>query len=250
MKTVIHIFLAIALLGVTSLSAQPMGGAPGGPNFSGAMDKLFGDNQTFSATMETTMIGQSGKTVTMPGNFSFDSGKSRFEVDMTRVSGGEISPGMTAHLKQMGMDKVIMISRPDKKLSYMVYPGLQSYAEVPVRNTETNANLNDFKVALTELGKETVAGHPCVKNKAVVTDKNGDKHESLVWNATDLKNFPVKIQATENGNDVTTTFTDVKFSTPDASLFDPPSGYQKYNDMMEMMRDQMMKRMGGGMPPH
>jgi len=40
-------------------------------------------------------------------------------------------------------------------------------------------------------------GRPsCVKNKVIVTDDKGDKHESTVWNATDLKNFPVKIETT------------------------------------------------------
>ena len=37
-----------------------------------------------------------------------------------------------------------------------------------------------FKLEATELGKETVAGHPCVKNKVIVTDDKGDKHESTV----------------------------------------------------------------------
>jgi hypothetical protein len=44
----------------------------------------------------------------------------------------------------------------------------------------------------------------------------------------------------------------VKFAKPDASLFEPPSDYTKYTDQMEMMRQEMMKRMPqggmGGMP--
>ena len=34
------------------------------------------------------------------------------------------------------------------------------------------------------MGMKTLDGHPCVKNKVVVTDKEGIKHEWMVWNAT------------------------------------------------------------------
>ena len=56
----------------------------------------------------------------------------------------------------------------------------------------------------TELGKDTVDGHPCVKNKVIVTDNEGSKHESTVWNATDLKNFPVKIETDRTGRQTMT----------------------------------------------
>ena len=64
-------------------------------------------------------------------------------------------------------------------------------------NADSAPTNGDYKVETTEIGKETLDGHPCVKNKYVVTDNEGVKHESTVWNATDLKNFPVKIQTTE-----------------------------------------------------
>ena len=72
-------------------------------------------------------------------------------------------------------------------------------------DTDTAAP-GDFKVEMTEIGKETVDGHPCVKNKVVVTDKENKKHESTVWNATDLKNFPIKIQTQEQGGNATMLF--------------------------------------------
>jgi hypothetical protein len=47
-------------------------------------------------------------------------------------------------------------------------------------------------------------------------------------------------------------FKDVKLAKPDASLFDPPAGYKHYDNLQQMMQQEMMKRMGGGMgmPPH
>jgi hypothetical protein len=221
------------------------------PHFGGANDKLFGDNQTFTATMELQMKNSNGETITMPGTFAFDSGKSRFEADMTKMAGSRMPEGGAEQMKQMGMDTIVMIGRPDKKTSYLIYPSFQSYIENPLQDSQSAKSTNDFKIETTELGKESVDGHSCVKNKVIVTEKDGTKHESTVWNATDLKKFPVKIQTVEAGNDVTMLFKDVKTAKPDATSFNPPSDYQKYDDQMELMRDQVMKRMGGGMgmPP-
>ena len=74
----------------------------------------------------------------------------------------------------------------------------------------------DFKVETTELGKETVDGHPCVKNKVVVTDKESKQHESTVWNATDLKNFPVKIETGRERRHFDHAFKNISLTKPDA----------------------------------
>jgi hypothetical protein len=215
------------------------------------MDKLFGENQSFSATLEMQMATAQGGTTTMPGKLTFDSGKSRFEMDMTQAKSGQMPPEAAAQMKAMGMDRMVMIGRPDKKITYIVFPGMQSYVENALTDAEMTTAPADFKVETTELGKETVDGHPCVKSKVIVTDKDGAPHESTVWNATDPKNFPIKIQTTDQGHEMTMLFKDVTISTPAASLFDPPSGYMKYDSMQAMMQTVIMKQMGGGgaLPP-
>jgi len=245
--------LRALLPGILSLNlaafAQP--GPPRGPNFNGAMDKLFGENQSFAATLEMQTTDTRGGTMIMPGKIMFDSGKSRFEMDMTQTKGGQMSPDAGAQMKAMGMDRMVMIGRPDKKVAYTIYPGMQSYVENVLADSETTAAPSDFKVETTELGKDTVDGHPCVKNKVIVTGKDGTPHESTVWNATDLKNFPVKIQTAEQGREMTMLYKDITTSKPDASVFEPPSDYTKYDSMQTMMQAIMMKRMGGGggLPP-
>jgi hypothetical protein len=148
----------------------------------------------------------------------------------------------------MGMDRIVMIARPDKKAGYQIYPGMQAYVETPLPQQETSTTPEDFKLETTELGKETVDGHACIKNTAVVTDKDGTKHESTVWNATDLKKFPVKIEHTENGTKVTMVFHEVNLAKPAADLFDPPAGATKYETMQTLMQQVIMKRMGGAPP--
>ena len=236
--------LGFGLLPVSAQLGQRGGGSPG-PNFDNALAKLFGANQTFSAVMEFQTSGPKGDNMTLPGKFSFDAGKSRFEMNMSEAQGTSMPPSAAAQMKAMGMDSMVTISRADKNLAYLVYPGLSSYAEMTLPSSAAHADAADFKIETSELGKETVDGHNCVKNKVTVTDKDGGKHESTVWNATDLKDFPVKIVTNESGHPATMLFKNVSFDKPAASLFEPPSGFTKYTDVQTMMQTEVMKKMGG-----
>jgi hypothetical protein len=247
-----HIFiltLAIFVVGLSPVYSQfgPMGG---GSQFSGGMDKLFGDNKNFSATLEVQTKDQAGATMTIPGKLTFDAGNSRFEMNMSEMKGGSIPAAAMTQMKTMGLDRMVTISQSDKKSVFLIYPNVQSYVEM-TSDPAAAATNNDTTIETTKLGEETVAGHPCVKNKAVVTDKQGAKQEFTVWNATDLKNFPVQIQMIVQGNPVTMSYSNLNFSKPDASLFAPPTGFTRYDNMQTMMQTVMMKKMGGGMarPP-
>jgi hypothetical protein len=243
---------------LTTAHAQPgprggLGGLPPGPRFGGDLAKIFGDNSAFSADLECHMLrgGTPADAMTMPGKMAYLTGQSRFEMDMTLVKSKQLSPQAAAQMKQMGLDKLIVIGRPDRKVSYMVYPGLAAYVENPIAEAQALQAEADYKLEATELGKDTVDGHPCVKNKVLLTGKDGKAHESTVWNATDLKKFPVKIETIQDANTVTMLFTNVKLAKPDATQFDPPADFKKYESMMGMMQQEMMKRLGGGagLPP-
>jgi hypothetical protein len=250
MKTANLVILSICL-SIGSLQAQPdrPGGPPPGPGLSGSTAKLFGDNSTFSANLEIqTTTGGSAENMTMPGRIFFDNGKSRFEMNTAELKGGNMSPQAAAQMKSIGMDKMVMISRPDKKVGYQVYPSMEAYVENALPEGESSGTGEDFKIEVTEVGKETVESHPCIKNKTIVTDKEGTKHESLVWNATDLKKFPIKIEHMEDSTRVTMLFREVSLSKPAADLFDPPAGAAKYDSLQAMMQQVMMKKFGGGAP--
>jgi hypothetical protein len=252
MKMICCASLAL-LAGVLSVPGQlgraggmGMGGPPPGPGLSGSTAVLFGENDSFSATLEMQNGGgDDADTMTMPGKIFFDQGKSRFEMDTSQLKGSKMPPSAAAQMKSIGMDKMIMISRPDKKVGYMVYPGMQAFMENPLPEREAAAPASDYKMEVTEIGKEIVDGHPCIKNQAVVTDKDGTRHQALVWNATDLKKFPVKIEQQEGNTKVTMSFRDISFSKPAADLFEPPSNATKYDSMQSMMQQVIMKRMGG-----
>jgi len=247
--------LTTALLGFGILTVQAQPGGPGhstgGPGFDAAFSKMFGDNQAFTAALEVqTTDSSAGRSITMPGKLSFDAGKSRFEMNMSDIKGGGMPANVAAQMKAMGMDVMVTITRLDKKMTYIVYPGMQSYVENPAAKSD-ETNPDDIKVEITEISKETTGGHDCVKNKVVMTGKDGIKHESTVWNATDLKKFPVRIESNEQGQKVVMLFKDVSFKKPEASTFEAPADFAKYPSIQGMMQAVMMKKMGGAMgrPP-
>ncbi|HEY3761882.1 MAG TPA: hypothetical protein VGN23_09055 [Verrucomicrobiae bacterium] len=244
MKKHLSLLVAAALAaGTLSLCAQ-FGGGPPTPQMSGGMEKLFGNNQSFSADAQIQMNGRSGP-VTMSAKMYFDKGTSRTEMDMSQMKGASIPPQAMAQMQSMGLDKMVNINQMNSHVMDMIYPDAQAYTEMTV--SAPPAGATNASVTLTPLGNETMAGHPCVKNKALVSDGQGTTNEFTVWNATDLKNFPVQIVMNNADSPMTFTFQNVSLTKPDASLFTPPSSFTKYDSMQEMMQAVVMKKMGGGL---
>jgi len=250
MKRQIQVLIALLLVSsALPLQAQFGGGGPTGPQLNPALVKLFGDHKAFSAELEFQVTeGGQGEAMSLPGKIAFQDGNSRFEMDLSNAKGGRIPPNAAAQMKQMGMDKLVSMSLPKKNVSYLIYPALESYVELPVENPGAAKTDAEFEKEVTEIGKEKIGAQECIKNKVVVTDKDGTTRESTVWNSVDLKKFPVKIETTEEGNLVVLLFKDVNFSKPDASNFVPPPAFTKYDNMMDMVQQVMMKRMGGVKP--
>jgi hypothetical protein len=236
----------LALVG----SVQAQMSRIGSSGFSSATAKLFGENNAFSADLEIQMNTPGQPSTIFPGKIAFNAGKSRTEINLSEAKGAQMGPQFAAHMKSMGMDKTVTISLPEKKVAYVIYPTLSAYAETPLQEADGAKPDSAFKMESTELAKETLDGHPCVKNKVVVTDDKKMTHESIVWNATDLKKFPIKIETTEQGRTTDMVFKNVKIGKPDAALFEAPTDYKKYDSQQALMAEEMKKRMGNmTMPP-
>ena len=239
LKTALHTAIAGVMLGGVTVCAQVGGGAPGG--MSAALFKLFGTNQAFSAKVEIQVMDSSQQELAnVPMGFLALDKKIRMEMDLMKMRNKQMPPGMADSLKQLGMAQLVNIMRPDKKLMYTMYPDLKAVFSQPLPDRET-----DPKIETTELGKETVDGHPCVKNKNVLTDSQGKKTEATTWN--DLKGFPLQIQATEDDNTSIFRFKQVQLDKPDEKLFEPPADYTAYAGQAEF-RDAMTKKMSQGAP--
>jgi hypothetical protein len=235
----------VLLLGSALHAQSPV---PGGSSaaMNAVLTKLFGGNNTFAAKSDVRVMDKDRKeTMSVTMNVVSLDGKIRSEVDMTQVKSAELPPELTANLKQMGMDRVVSVMRPDKKTIYLIYPSLQAYVNMPFAKEEAEAFEKDVKMEKTQLGKETIDGHACTKYKVLVIDDKGEKQEMTVWNATDMKDFPVQIEVQEKDNTILMRYREVQFIKPDAKQFDPPTSYKQYADNQQLMQKAMEKVLGG-----
>jgi len=244
-KSFLGSMLVTALM-TSSGFAQGMFGRSVIPNEQ--LAKLFGKNTAFSADATIAVKEESGKVRQgMQMSFAMLDGKVRTEIDMTKMA-GTLPPEAMAHMKQMGMGRTVTIFLPTKNVMYMIYPGMKSYCEItPPNSTAPAADGKELKLEKTTLGQETIDGHDCTKVKVTGTEENGRTFEWLMWQAADLKEFPVKIEMTaEKGTMVTILYHNINQNKPDATLFVPPSDFTRYGSMQEMMMGAMGA--GRGMP--
>jgi hypothetical protein len=216
--------VAVLLAGGTGLAQVP-GGSPG-TGVSAAFMKLFSAYPAWTAKVEVQVLDAAQReTVRMPVEWAVLDGKARLEVDMEQMKSKDIPAGTIAGWKQAGMSRVVSVFRPDKKTTYVLYPGVQTYMNLPLPPAEAEALEKGLKVEKTALGKETVDGHPCLKTRVVVKGDKGPLLEATVWNATDLKDFPVQVEMKEKKSAVRMRFSQVRFVKPEAGQFDVPAKY-------------------------
>ena len=209
-----------------------------------AMLKMFGKNTNFTAKADVRMLDNTkAETMSMGFTIALLDGKMRAEMDLTQIKNAMMTPQMLAQLKQMGADRTIYIVRPDLKANYVIYPSLKAYAQVPMSEEEKKAFGKEPRMQQTQLGKETIDGHPCVKNKVVVTGENGQTQEATVWNATDLKDFAIQIEMKEANSTVLMKFKDVQFGKALAREFEPPAGYTKHGGIEQIQQVMIQKMM-------
>jgi hypothetical protein len=237
---------ALLLTGFNSSAQMPGMGAPAGMGT--ALAKLFGDVTAFTAKAEMQVLDSGQKEVmSAPMDFALLDGKIRFAMDVAQVKSSSMPPGAAEQVKALGMARIVSVIRPDKKLAYVIYPDMKSVLTVPTPKEEADAAAKPPKITKTPLGKETLDGHACTKNKVVISDDKGKSVEATTWNAADLKDFPIQIQTEEKANTSLIHFKQIEFNKPDAKQFDAPADYTVYNDQNDLMA-AVMKKMQAATP--
>jgi hypothetical protein len=234
-------FCGLALV-LTITNAPAQIGGPGAPaGMTATIIKLFGENRAFTAKAEVELLDGSQKQLAiMPMDFSLSDKNIRVEMDLAQAKNREMPPGALESLKKMGMARVVSIINPSKKLAYVLYPDQKVLLSFGLPNEQTNAPTNS-NLEKKALGNETVDGHACVKNKVTLTDDAGRPVDVILWNATDLKDFPVQIQTKEGENTSMMRFRQVQLTKPDAGLFEPPADYTRFESQQEMMQAILKK---------
>jgi len=224
---------ALALLVCTCLPpaapearAQLSGGAPGG--VSASLAKLFGNVSAFTANADARVLdAKNQETMRMRMKFADLDGKLRVELDLTQVHSKEMTPQQLEVMERANLRYIVSIVRPDKNCSYILYPGVRNYSIVPIPKSETAALSKDLEIQKSPLGRETLDGHTCAKQRVVLKHGDAVVLDAVTWNAEDLKGFPIQIQTKSDGKTSLLRFENIQFSRPEANLFEIPTGYQE-----------------------
>ncbi|HVM47295.1 MAG TPA: hypothetical protein VMU04_04670 [Candidatus Acidoferrum sp.] len=225
MKIRLACALALGFLLPCAVNAQiPTAGSPTGLN--AAFVKLFGNVSAFSARLDTQVLDSSDKEwVRMPMQFAALDNKVRMDINLEQTVSRDLPASMISGLKNAGMERIVSIFRPDKQITYVLYPGSKRYMTMAVAKGETEAMQKGLKVEKTAVGKEKIDGHACVKNKVVIKNDQGPVLEAVTWNAADLQDLPVQIETKEKDKRVIMRFSQVQFAKPDAKQFEVPADY-------------------------
>src|SRR5580693_2136951 len=130
----------LLLAGIEPVFAQMPGLSGGAGSMNGAMIALFGSNTAFSARAEFIVLNRDQKEMeNMPLNYAFSNGKMRMDIDLGQFRSTEVPAQFLSTLRQFGMDQTTVIARPDRKLTWSVYPRAKSYAEIPMSKDEISA---------------------------------------------------------------------------------------------------------------
>jgi hypothetical protein len=242
-------FAGLMLSGFAAYAQMPGGAGPAG--MSAALTKLFGTTTAFAAKGEMQVTDAAHNEVAFwPMDFAILDRRIRVKIDLAETRNKDMPPGTGATLKKIGMSEVVSIIRPDKKVLYVIYPDQRVMLAMPLPKEDYEGSDKAPQVSKTPLGKEIIDGHPCVKNRVLISDSAGQTAEAITWDATDLKNLPIQIETQEKdptspqGNTTSLVrFKQIQFARPDAALFEPPSGYTQYNNAEDLKLGVMKKMM-------
>lgn len=162
-----------------------------------------------------------------------------FSADMVMTSGGQTMQSkvyVSEGKMRMEMGPNIVISRPDKNVSWMLMPEQQTYMENPIDRrvrAQTSREVQG-EIERVKEGTEEITGKTAEKFKVTYVD-NGKQTSIYQYIAADLE-IPLKIKAVDGSWSME--YQNISMEEQPASLFEVPAGYQKFAmpDMADVMR--------------
>jgi hypothetical protein len=251
MKRIFFCALALSLALVHGRAQLPSiegggGGAPGS-DFA-VLSKLFSKVGAFSAKSQVRVLDKNQKeAISVPMDFAMLDKNLRMEIDAAKMKNKDLAVGTIDALQQMGLDKFVTLIRPDRKTLHVIYPKAACYLTLPMKPEELQAG--DKSSMKTEvIGRETLDGHPCLKNKITITPPKGGPQIFTVWNATDLKDFPIQTLTRQDTDTIITRYTNVQLLKPDAKQFEPPAGFEEFKGLAAFQAGMMKRSQRGATP--
>jgi hypothetical protein len=128
-----------------------------------------------------------------------------------------------------GGEKMLTITRHDKKVAWTLMPAEKMYMESSIAKTKSKDDPSGYKIEQTVIGPETVNGVSTTKSKIIMTGAKGEKMGGFMWTTKD--NIVVKMDAIaidkKQKHRFKSELTNLKVGKQDPKLFEVPAGYEK-----------------------
>jgi len=207
------------------------------PKMKGVFSKILSDTPNFSANAVIGLFDATNRMLAkMPMHFDLSPERMREEIDVMNMP---FPLEWREAVKKGHIDKIAIITQVDTKKVYILFPGIQAYQEFPISDSvlsEFQTRANDVKIEKVDVGQETIEGHPCIQTKMTVTETNKPPEFAILRCATDLQNFPIRMDVYTKTSTTRFIFEDVHVGPPAAELFEVPSDYRAFANTAEIMR--------------
>jgi hypothetical protein len=148
-----------------------------------------------------------------------------------------VDESLSYTLKQIGMNRVITILRPDDRQTVILYPKRRAYVSLPESSDQEKARAQSARTRKTKQGQEIILGMTCTKSQITFIEEPEQESTVLVWEAGRLRNFPVQIEMKQAGGTMTVRYRDVSFEAPDKVQFEIPDEYQKHAGVQSILEE-------------
>jgi hypothetical protein len=195
------------------------------------------------------VVGCTSSPSTPPDNFTATMVAVGMEMPMAKM-------GNNSRVENPAMNGVVTIVLGGAKKSIMMNPETKTYFEQSTENREQAPTIHDPGMVFEKkkVGKETIDDHPCIKYEAVYYRKSKpeEKYKANIWEAQDLKGFPIQTEAVMasnpqhpgSGGSMVMKYKNVKLGAATPSMFEVPSDYRKVESAREVMGFGTMGSMG------
>jgi hypothetical protein len=224
-------FLALAAAVMAGCSTEPKilyhAGDEAPPDFlAGPAGLLLANIDGFSAKLNCSMPGTNRTQHTLSGDLLERQGSLIFQ------------PANKSKGKRARMEGgTFFIWNATQHAGFVLSDPLQAYAPVSAGVYPTNVTFRtDGSV------QESANGHPCRRVEAVVQSSDGSSARFTVWQAEDVKHFPVRIQAPPGPGEMTLNFFELRVELPPPQLFAPQDGFVKYDSPVALMNELITRQ--------
>ena len=234
--------IAIALYGAPPVSAsKPIERDPSAP-----IRLVLKTEQPFSANavITVTPADEKLKPYTINIAYAWRNGNFRAELDPQKPKDRKPADSGGGSFGR-GLNQISYITSAEQPVMWMVYSALRGFVEKDDPLADYRATP---RVEKSDLGKDTVDGHPCTKRQVVVTATSGASNAFTVWEADDLNGVPVEILFAKDETKIKVMLSDISTNLPDADLFRVPDTMKRYDSQDELMTAyviQMLREIKG-----